>query len=108
MPTSWQRSMGIPLFTPLMIRQLPPDRGTIAMEILKELPLVDVYFCTHWRRRTGNWGFHFSEAVKSQYQSHWCGACASQLYAGLPLKWRGYDASPMSIPLQMVGSETPL
>ena len=58
MPTSWQRSMGIPLFTPLMIRQLPPD-GNHCHGDFKRTAAGRLYNGTRWRQRTCDWGFHF-------------------------------------------------
>ena len=41
MHMSWQKNMDIPLSIRLMIWHVATGQGTIAMEIIKELPLVD-------------------------------------------------------------------
>ena len=41
MHISWPRSMAIHLFIRLMIRHVATGQGTIAMEIVQELPTVD-------------------------------------------------------------------
>ena len=47
-----RRSMAIPLSIRLMIWHVATGQGTIAMEIIKELPLVDYILSSDRRRRT--------------------------------------------------------
>lgn len=57
-------------------------QGTIAMEIVQELPLVDYILVPIGGGRTCNRCFHTCEAVKSTYQSHWCGTGRGCLHEG--------------------------
>ena len=66
-------------------------QGTIAMEIIKELPLVDYILVPNRWRRTGNRCFHFSQALKSEYQSDRCRTGRCKLYAGICTSWRSYN-----------------
>ena len=67
-------------------------QGTIAMEIVKELPLVDYILvpigggglCT---------GVSTLANAESEYQGDRRGACGSQLHAGIPEKRKGDDPS---------------
>ena len=59
-------------------------QGTIAMEIVKELPLVDYILVPHRRRRTLYRSLHPGQNAESQYQSNRRRACRRQLHAGIP------------------------
>ena len=65
-------------------------QGTIAMEIVKELPLVDYILVPIGG---GNRRFHAGEAVKSEDQGDRRRACKCKLHAGIHQKRQGDDAS---------------
>ena len=55
-------------------------QGSIAMEIIKELPTVD--FSSDWRWRIGDRCINIGQDVESEYQGNWCRACRCGLYDG--------------------------
>lgn len=55
-------------------------QGTIAMDIFKELPTVDLHSCTNRWRWTCNRCINTCQVIKSKDQSHWSRTSRSSLY----------------------------
>ena len=91
--TSWQRSMDIPLSILSMIWHVATGQGTIAMEIIKELPLVDYILVP-----IGGGGLCYrcintGKTVESEDQGDRCRAGRRKLYAGIHQKRKSNDPS---------------
>ena len=93
MRMSWQKSTDIPLSIRSMIWTVATGQGTIAMEIIKELPTGRLYPGSDRRRRTGYRCFHSGKTAESEDQSDRCRTGRSKLYAGIPERRRSCDSS---------------
>ena len=78
-----RRKMDIHLSIPLMISAVATGQGTIAMEIIKELPSGRLYPGSHRRWRTCYRCFHSGKTAKPEDQSDRCRTGRSKLYAGV-------------------------
>ncbi len=63
---SLQQKEGYTFIHPFDDLAVATGQGTIAMEIFKELPLVEYILSSNRRRRTGNRCIHTCKALKSQ------------------------------------------
>ena len=63
-------------------------QGTIAMEIIKELPLVDYILVPIGGGGPRGRSFHSGETAQSQNPGHRRGTGQCELYAGVPEKWQ--------------------